>query len=393
MKKILFICSNSPFEHSYGAQQRTNLLFNTLCDVATVDVICFTNDAYPSMLPPKNCEIKYFGELPFNHESGLKRRFNKLVNLLNSFSPYSVYAKNSFATKMTNNLIQFNHYDYIVVRYIHNAYSCGLAYNKDIIVDVDDLPEQTLLSYLNSINASNLKRLQYNFYAKRAKYHTNAFLKKIKHSFFPNEEQCQGLNASYLPNIPYPTQNLAKQNPFEFKKDIVLFIGLMSHTPNFLGVDSFISNIWPIVTKSNPNAIFRIIGKGLTDEQIEKWELVEGVQVVGFVENLQEEYNRSKVVVVPIYHGAGTNIKVLEAMYMRKTCVISSIALRGLSSYLIDNQNILIAKDNIDFASKITKSIINDTLNQSIANQAYETIEKYFSLTTFKTSVLNYISR
>lgn len=390
MKKILYICSNSPFEHSYGAQQRTNLLCDALCEVGHVDVVCFTSDREPVTILKTNCSVKYFGELPIKNKSKLIRRLNKTINFLSSFNAYSLYEKDSEACKITRDLISENQYDFIVVRYLHNAFACGLYNNKQIIVDVDDLPEQSILSYADTIKKSNIKKYQYKFYARRARFHTNRFLKQIKHSFFPNEEQCRWQNSSYLPNIPYPIEKLQIVND-NTNKFIVLFVGLMSHTPNTIGVEYFINNVWPKVTTVLPSAVFKIVGKGVTSKQKEVWEEKNGVQVLGFVSDLKAEYNNSNVVVVPIYHGAGTNIKVLEAMYMHKASVISEFAVRGFGNDLINNENILIAKNDLDFTNKIVQLLTDPKFNMHIAENGYKTIEEKYSYKVFKDSVQKYI--
>ena len=204
MKKILYICDQSPFDNSYGAQQRTSLLCDALCEKGQVDLVCFTLETLPQTISRPNCTVKYFGELQTKVHSRILSRLKKLLNIFLSFSPYSVYNKNRDACKSINNLLKNNHYDLIVIRYIKNAFICGLFCDKRIIVDVDDLPEQSILSYVDAFKLSRIKYLQYKFYAKRAKFHTNHFLKRIKHSFFSNENQCIWKNSSYLPNIPFP---------------------------------------------------------------------------------------------------------------------------------------------------------------------------------------------
>jgi hypothetical protein len=252
LKKILYICDQSPFESTYGAQQRTSLLCDALCDNGQVDLVCFSSEAQRQTISKPNCTIKHFCELPTTVHKRKSQRLTKLLNLLLSFSPYSVYNKNKEACKIANNLLKFNHYDYIVVRYIKNAFICGLFNEKHLIVDVDDLPEQTIMSYADTVKLSKLKYFQYIFYANRAKFHTNNFLKRINHSFFPNEDQCHWKNSSYLPNIPYPDQRREQYLINVYSTDnesVVLFVGFMYHSPNLNGVSYFIENIWHKLNK------------------------------------------------------------------------------------------------------------------------------------------------
>lgn len=394
MKRFLFICDQSPFDNSYGAQQRTNLLCDVLCEKGKVDLVCFTSESRPQTNSKPNCTIKYFSELPSKIYSGKTIRLRKLLNILTSFSPYSVYNKNKDACKIINNLLKNNQYNYIVIRYIKNAFSCGLLRDKRIIVDVDDLPEQSILSYAYTIKKSRFKYLQYKFYAKRARFHTNHFLKRINHSFFTNEDQCLWKNSSYLPNIPFPKLYWEQilSNTFSDDKIFgVLFVGYMLHSPNIQGVEHFVENIWYKVKETIPNAIFKIAGKEVSSEQKVALEKHEGVQVLGYVSDIYNEYKKCKVVVVPIYYGAGTNIKVLEAMSMKRACVISDFAARAFKNELIDSKNILIARDDQDFTNKVIQLLLDKNYNKSIAINGAKTVEEKFSYSVFVECVNKYI--
>jgi glycosyltransferase involved in cell wall biosynthesis len=394
MKKILYICDQSPFDNSFGAQQRTSLLCDALCEKGQVDLVCFTSEVQPQKITRLNCTIKYFGELPNKAHSKTFTRFEKLLNIFLSFSPYSVYNKNRDACKSINNLLKNNHYDLIVIRYIKNAFMCGLFADRRIIVDVDDLPEQSILSYMDSIKMSRIKYIQYKFYAKRAKFHTNHFLKRIKHSFFSNDNQCLWKNSSYLPNIPYPSAEKDHKLTKSFGDDnefVVLFVGFMLHSPNIQGVEHFVENIWQKVKDAIPSAIFKIAGKGVTIEQKIVLEEYEGVQVLGYVSDIYNEYKKCKVVIVPIYYGAGSNIKVLEAMSMRRASVITDFAAKAFENDLIDGNNILVARNDQDFANKVIRLLSDKNYNMSIAINGEKTIEGKYSYSVFKESVNKYI--
>ena len=391
--RILYICDQSPFEHYNGSQQRSGLLLDALCLRGQVDLVCFTSDATPHSVLNPNCNIKFFEELPAISRARIVQRIVKLTNLLFSLSPYSVYNKNSIAYDITHDLLKFNDYNYIVIRYIKNAFMCGLFKDKRIIVDIDDLPEQSILSYLEINRLHRIRYFQYRYYALRAKFHTNRFIKGIYHSFCSNKFQCEWINSSYLPNIPFPALN-SNNNPDEMYSsddNIVLFVGFLVHTPNFQGVQYFLDNIWGCIREAIPNAIFKIAGKGVSPEQKIAWEMYEGVHVLGFVSDIQSEYKKCRVVAIPIYSGAGSNIKVLEAMSLKKATVISEFASRPFKDQLIENKNIMIAHNPKDFADKVIKLLIDKKLNSDIAENAAKLISENYSYSNFLSAVHKYI--
>ena len=165
----------------------------------------------------------------------------------------------------------------------------------------------------------------------------------------------------------------------------------MLHSPNIQGVEHFAKNIWQNVRIAVPNAVFKIAGTGVTPEQKIVWEKYEGVRVLGFVSDIYSEYKKCKAVVVPIYFGAGTNIKVLEAMSLRRACVISEFAARAFNNDLIDRGNILIARDDQDFANKLIQLLLDKNYNMNIAINGAKTIEEKYSYSVFVENVNKYI--
>lgn len=389
MKNILFISSQSPFETNSGAHQRSYLLFKTLCGIGKVDLICFTND--PLSEEDKyndNYAIKFFGS-DNNLTQKKSSKFQKLFSFLNTDC---ITPKNEFCSNIVSNNIKENTYDYIVIRYIQDALKCGITKGHNVIIDVDDLPEQQFLKIAESSSYSILKRLYFFCKSKASRKFTNKILKNIYHSFIPNKTQIKFQNSSYLPNIPFPYTKKVKEVKVGADFDnSIMFIGLMSWPPNYNGVEYFLKEIYPLILKSKPNIKFNIVGKGLQDDKVKSWSTIQGVNIKGFVKNVDDEYNKSKVVVVPIYEGAGSNIKVLEAMKKGKITILSSFATRGFEHVLVDGKNTLIAKNSKDFVDKVLLALTDDELNKKISSEAKQIISENFSFELFKNSVFDII--
>ena len=126
-----------------------------------------------------------------------------------------------------------------------------------------------------------------------------------------------------------------------------------------------------------------LVGGCNQQNYLDKWSIVDGVKYMGFVEDLQQEYEQARVIVVPIYGGAGTNIKVLEAMQMRRPCVTTTYGIRGFSDYFEDGSEILIAQDDASFAEKVTSLLQDQKKNNTIATKAYSSLKTHFSREAF----------
>lgn len=382
MLKILYITPFNPLSSNSGAKQRSKLFLEALCEIGYVDLVCFEKNDYPINSTNYKFSVKFFDNIP----QSKKNKICKLINNLNILSIYSVYPKNKYCTGIISQILENNYYDFIVIRYLSTALMCGLIKNKKLIVDVDDLPEEKFSSLAKNNQIPFIRRIYYRLKSSLAKHYTKLFLKNIYHSFMPNKNQLLVSNSSYLPNIPNPGLNseITQYKVFENLPHTVLFIGLLNYGPNYWGVDYFIKNIWEKIIEIVPGAVFKVIGRGLNEKKKKEWSKVKGVEVLGFVENIEKEYNNCRVVVVPIYHGAGTNIKVLEAMKMNTSVVASKYATRGFDDVLFDSKNILIAKNDIDFSKKVINLLCDKTLNESIRNNALNTINENFSFEKFK---------
>jgi len=356
MKKILYITGQSPFETFSGAHQRSNLIFRALCEVCEVDLICFSKDTLPEESVLKNYSIKYFGEKDiFVHQQP-----NMIKRILSLFSFDCISPKDEYYSTIVQNIIRNNHYDYILIRYIQNALKCGIRKGENVIIDVDDLPEQQFMSISRFSTYSIPKRIYYYFKAIISKRFTLKILKNIYHSFLPNKNQIVYNNSSYLPNIPFPINYIKiNDNSKVISQYNILFVGLMSWYPNYNGVDHFLKNIYPSITNKLSNVIFNIVGKNIPEEKRKCWEKIRNVNIKGFVDNIDKEYRNTNIVVVPIYEGAGSNIKVLEAMSRGKTVVLSSYATRGFEEFLIDGENVLIAQNDHEFSEKVILGLTN----------------------------------
>lgn len=378
MKRILYVVPVNPFKSDNGCSQRTNLILQILLKHFEVDVFCFTKDNYPQHIPA-GCSIRFWEDLlPLSYG-------RRLLNLLRPGLNAVYYAPSAYDRMVE--ILGEHSYEFIFFRYLSSAGYSGLKPAKSMIVDVDDLPEQRLRDLL--YETTSVLRKCFLFYTLwKVKRATRSFLKDVRHSFFPNPRQCIFPRSSFLPNIPYPVSRDLPDIPFYFRQDIVLFVGVLDYTPNISGVEYFIREIWPGIRKENPKARFRVVGKNLPEVYRQKWTACEGVEIAGFVEDIKAEYLNCKVTVAPLYAGAGTNIKVLEGMYMKRPGVISSFAARGFEEDLKDGYNVYIASRATDFSRKVLKLLDSEELNQEMSQNASATICEKYSFSVFESYLM-----
>ena len=112
------------------------------------------------------------------------------------------------------------------------------------------------------------------------------------------------------------------------KGGALVFIGLQTYEPNIDGSRFLVEQVLPILLELRPDVSIRIVGRAGPDVQ----ELARHhVVVTGEVESVEEELASADVSVVPLRIGAGTRIKILEALAHRLPIVTTSLGCEGLS--------------------------------------------------------------
>lgn len=280
------------------------------------------------------------------------------------------------------------------------AWSGLLSHPTALIVDIDDLDTQALASRLDD-KASGLRRLITSRHLRQLTSLYPDLLRKISHGWVTNQGDCHtvrdfGVSASVLPNIPF-SRTYSKgtppraTEPSSITSKTIMMVGDMAHTPNRVGVDHFVSQIWPLVRQKEPQANFRIIGSNMWDTS--SWASVPGVEPVGYVDDLDEEYRKAALVVVPVFEGGGTKIKVLESLNHERTPVVSHHSMRGYTDHLIDGKHLAVARTDNEFVEQIVSLLREPDRRNEIATAGRAMVEREFSFQRFEQTILDDVKR
>lgn len=99
--------------------------------------------------------------------------------------------------------------------------------------------------------------------------------------------------------------------------------------------------------------------------------------------NIVEEYAKSKLVIIPIYHGSGTCIKFVEGLFMNRPIVSTSVGARGFDQIVKNGEHFFLANNDDEFASKSVKLLTSFQRSRGMANMAYEMAQKCLSQDRF----------
>jgi glycosyltransferase involved in cell wall biosynthesis len=122
----------------------------------------------------------------------------------------------------------------------------------------------------------------------------------------------------------------------------VLFVGSLNSVFNREGLEWFFARVWPALAARVPDVRLQIAGAGpLLD-------LPDGVEQLGFVGELEPLYAQAQLCVAPLLSGAGTRLKVLEAMARARPVVATSVGAEGLA--VSEEDGVLCRDTGDDFA-------------------------------------------
>jgi glycosyltransferase involved in cell wall biosynthesis len=111
----------------------------------------------------------------------------------------------------------------------------------------------------------------------------------------------------------------------------VLFVGDLGYAPNTDGVEWFLTAVWPLVRQQVPDAALDIVGRK-APPRIAIANGRDGVEIHGFLPDLEPVYRTASVSVVPLRAGSGTRLKILESLAREVPVVSTRVGAFGIAA-------------------------------------------------------------
>jgi glycosyltransferase involved in cell wall biosynthesis len=254
--------------------------------------------------------------------------------------------------------------------------------NVPVIVDIiDPLVYSTYQMYLQERKIK--KKLVALFLFLNYKYLVFPCLKEYNGFIFVTPIHKE-LMSKYIPKkakVFYIPQGVDMRNfvpiPALEEDNILIFTGLMSYKPNYDAVIHFHESILPLIQKKIPDVKLYIVGNNPPPEV--KALQSKNILVTGYVQSINDYFNKASVVIVPIVtDDGGYKMKVLEGMAMKKAVVSSILGAKGLS--VTHRQNILIAETENEFAEYVIELLTDNQKREFIGSNARSFVETHYSL-------------
>lgn len=146
------------------------------------------------------------------------------------------------------------------------------------------------------------------------------------------------------------------------------YVGFLGWEPNVQGLLWFLENVWPNLKAEVADLKLEIAGKNPDARLVKAVEQAEGVELLGFVEDLETLYRGSRVAICPLQFGSGIKVKVANSMARGMPTVTTSVGAEGLDVH--HGVHLMIADEAQDMASSILTLLNNDRLWSQISNSS-----------------------
>ena len=164
--------------------------------------------------------------------------------------------------------------------------------------------------------------------------------------------------------------------PIARNSNTVVFCANMGVKRNIDAAEWFAGAIFPGIKKEIPKAEFWIVGSEVS-KKILKLGTISGVKIIGKVAEIENYYALAGVFVAPYRFGAGTKLKVLEAMAVSAPVVSTTVGCRGIK--VSSGKNILIADKDNDFSKAVIYLLKNPRIADELSRAGRELVREKYS--------------
>ena len=162
--------------------------------------------------------------------------------------------------------------------------------------------------------------------------------------------------------------------------DHVVHIGTMYWPPNIDGVQWFVRDVWPLIRARRPRTVFDLLGARPPRRGMALSQNNSGINVTGYVKDLDPYLSRAGVFVVPLRAGGGMRVKILHALAQGLPVVSTHLGCEGIQ--VTHEQDILIADTPVDFAEAVLRILQEPGLAAYLADNGRRLAETVYDYRT-----------
>jgi polysaccharide biosynthesis protein PslH len=384
-KKTLFICTHYPLPENIGLNIRTMNFVHFFRHYGSVDM------AYFQTLPGAQTRNSIFLNEYLLVNEVVGSYYDRLIRWSKIKSrPFPISQLNNASEKKLLSIMESNDYDYIFVRYIYNTsslFNLMGKYKSRTIIDFDDILSGSLYeSKIVSVNGF-LRRLRLSLNQRYLMNYEKRCLNFGASLFCTIEDKLKVVeknnrrNTFVVPNVYYNEsfEHYSFGDGFE-NGNTLLFVGTLNYEPNIKGLKWFIESIFPNFKKNYSDAKLLVIGRTPPDDIKDICQSRKGIELYSDVPDINEYYKGCKAVIVPLFSGGGTRIKILEAALANRPVLSTPIGAEGLD--FMDGTDLLVFNNSNDFCTQY-KNLLDEKNYHSLIHNARNLVLSRYSIQNF----------
>lgn len=160
------------------------------------------------------------------------------------------------------------------------------------------------------------------------------------------------------------------------EENTLVITGKMSYHANIRMVLHFASNIMPMIWGNIPDVKLWVVGKD-PSQSIRQLAADPRITVTGTVEDIRPYIQKATLAVAPLVYGAGTQLKILEAMACATPLVVSSKSIAPFEN-IAPGRDLVCAENDEDFAHQTIDLLHNPDRRKQIGDSGRKYIEDHY---------------
>jgi glycosyltransferase involved in cell wall biosynthesis len=277
--------------------------------------------------------------------------------------------------KYAERMLSENHYDVVLIEFTETAMFVK-SYNKyPTIIDIMDVisktPERERLYRRSGVFKASkgpIRNQELSLYRQ-----ADRLIVKSESDWRFLKEHAKDLKIDVIP----PWVRLGRFGEAKDSNDNkeLLFVGALDREVNSESIIYFCDEIFPKIKSKVPEAKLTIVGGGATPK-VANLASIPGVQLTGYVSQVEPYYQKATVFVAPLKVGGGIVVKILDAMAAGKPVVTTTAGNEGIEAE--QGKELLIADTPNEFATKVINLLLNQELQERISRGAKAFVERFF---------------
>ena len=367
--RIICLAPDDPFERDYGGSMGIRGLWQSLARRHEVHLIAAVKRS-GSLVPTRRvCGVTV--------QRVVRSRFPASAvimpySLASRWNPAFQQAVKEAITALRPHLL-FAEHAYMAAP----ALDLARRYNIPLAVRFHNL-EGKYFKELGRASRNFVRKVMYAIDGLRLDQVERYVLQQVRIAFFASLKEMEvarnrgNFQLGWLPPVVQPR---AKDWHVRAPGRAVLLTGSLNLPNNVFAVRWFVTSVVPKIRAAVPAVNVVIAGRDPTKELL-NLSMVPEVSVVPNPGSMDALYEQCDVVAVPLFHGAGIKVRVLEAISWAKPVVGTDVAFDG--SGLRHGDHVLTANNAEDFAAAILNALMNPRDLRPMVLRALAYLEETF---------------